>query len=119
MHYLRLSACPSSAKLLKRDPRMVERKKTGRAKARKAVCLSLILNSSCAHYVVSLVHLGQAVKQYFRDTLEASCYYSRIMLPYVVVMHTSCSRMTSEVDQHKVSSRVKERMGVTARPRFD
>jgi hypothetical protein len=53
--------CP--AKLLRRDPRMVERKKTGLAKARKGVCIFLLVaavfySSHCS------VHLGQALVRY-------------------------------------------------------
>lgn len=49
------------ANLMKRDPRMVERKKTGLAKARKAVC---ILHSGMRCGVLNrspTVHLGQAL----------------------------------------------------------
>ncbi len=50
-----------SAKLLKRDPRMVERKKTGRAKARKAVCSLVCPRWRHTDQYTLSVHLGQAV----------------------------------------------------------
>lgn len=51
------------AKLLRRDPRMVERKKTGRRKARKAVSTNLPL--LWLHFWLTnalLVHMGQALR---------------------------------------------------------
>ena len=82
------------AKLLKRDPRMVERKKTGRAKARKAVSLHVV-SASSSHNLFLAVHLGQALMWYRRAPLEAMCY-NRIMPTHVVVIY-ACSRMRSRL----------------------
>lgn len=51
------------AKLLRRDPRMVERKKTGKAKARKGVSCSFLLK--IAILIPFSVHLGQAIMVIF------------------------------------------------------
>lgn len=55
---------PLSAKLMKRDPRMVERKKTGLAKARKRAShlFSVHSSPSSRHFIV---HLGQALSTPF------------------------------------------------------
>ena len=50
-----------SAKLLKRDPRMVERKKTGRAKARKAVRCSYPSGFVPSHIRILCSTLGSNV----------------------------------------------------------
>ena len=49
------------AKLLKRDPRMVERKKTGRAKARKAVRCFYLLSFVPSHIRICRSTLGSSV----------------------------------------------------------
>ena len=49
------------AKLLKRDPRMVERKKTGRAKARKAVRCFYLLSFVPSHIPILCSTLGSSV----------------------------------------------------------
>lgn len=61
------------AKLLRRDPRMVERKKTGKAKARKGVSCSFLLKT--AILIPFSVHLGQAIMITF-------CLYPRSDLAF-------------------------------------
>jgi len=60
LHYL---FKPTTAKLLRRDPRMVERKKPGMAKARKRVscCISMLLAGPGTNGSTSSVYLGQTL----------------------------------------------------------
>lgn len=67
------------AKLLRRDPRMVERKKTGKAKARKGVSCSFLLKT--AILITISVHLGQAIMVTFYSyilgqTSHSACIYN-------------------------------------------
>ena len=68
------------ADLVRRDPRMVERKKTGLAKARKRVRTSSLRISAfgfpsylltCVYCLVAIVHLGQALSSNGNSMLPA------------------------------------------------
>jgi hypothetical protein len=58
---------------LRRDPRMVERKKTGRAKARKRVRRLLLVSIDLSNMFCNLVYLGQ--------TLETAHFHSVEFVP--------------------------------------
>ena len=71
------------AKLLKRDPRMVERKKTGRAKARKAVRCSYPSGFVPSHIRILCSTLGSSVDVLLRGPLEAICYSHIMSTPLI------------------------------------
>lgn len=81
--------------MLKRDPRMVERKKTGRAKARKGVRPLSSLRNSLTHPGYSLVHLGQALDGDLWDTLGGVLWNSTqsmsIIIIYIAYTHSTCA----------------------------
>ena len=76
-----------SAKLMKRDPRMVERKKTGLAKARKRVSPLVSLPHFSDRSLLFLVHLGQTLTfdllpiAIFPLTVEVSVFFSNNSTP--------------------------------------
>ena len=74
------------AKLVRRDPRMVERKKTGRAKARKGVCL-LYSRRAIKRLTPFAVYLGQTVVVRTRNLLQP-VYTSTIMQLYYALEYT-------------------------------
>lgn len=64
--------------LLRRDPRMVERKKTGLAKARKRVCHRVpqhVIDNILIAPLLSPVHMGKAIVQQL-----ANCLHKRLAL---------------------------------------
>ena len=74
---------------MRRDPRMVERKKTGLAKARKAVCLlsNCVLKDSLL--TIPTVQLGQALERCSRliltgAQLSSLIIYYTIWIPVLV-----------------------------------
>lgn len=87
------------ANLMKRDPRMVERKKTGLAKARKGVCLFFCSHSQPFFILVcpcglltrsSTVHLGQALTRrvitiWLLDQLTPYVLYSTDIQSHLVL----------------------------------
>lgn len=81
--------------MLKRDPRMVERKKTGRAKARKGVRPLPFLRDPLTHPRCSLVHLGQALDRDLWDTLGGMLWNSTqsmsIIIIYTAYTHLMCA----------------------------
>ena len=64
---------------------MVERKKTGRAKARKGVCTVSFFRGPLTHSGCLLVHLGQALDRELWDTLGGVLWNSTQSMSIIII----------------------------------